>query len=105
MEQDRDFSYSLEKPVTLYDCITKFESGQVYEVLYKDTRGNFISNVKLLNDVGDKDTHVKEGREKRFLIYIIQREVKFNDEAHIMTFFKDITFGVLYEQIKAQEEL
>jgi hypothetical protein len=28
-----------------------------------------------------------------------------NDEEYTLTFFKDITFGVLYEQMKAQEEL
>ena len=27
-----------------------------------------------------------------------------NDQKHILTFFKDVTFGVLYEQIKAQED-
>jgi hypothetical protein len=41
-----------------------------------------------------------EGTNK-FLIYILSKQVYLNDEAHTMTFIKDITFGVLYEQIKA----
>jgi hypothetical protein len=31
--------------------------------------------------------------------------VYINDELHNLTFIKDITFGVLYEQIKAQQNL
>lgn len=31
--------------------------------------------------------------------------MKINDTPQTLTFFKDITFGVLYEQIKAQHQL
>ena len=82
-------------------------------MLYKDDHGNLVSNVRLLEDAqmtarkdeGQEQQKNFKGRDKRFLVYIIQQEVTFNDESHYMTFFKDITFGVLYEQIKAQEEL
>lgn len=36
-----------------------------------------------------------------FLIYIVRKKVLIDGEFHSITFFKDITFGVLYEQIKA----
>ena len=36
---------------------------------------------------------------------VISKPVFINDEEHVMTVFKDITFGVLYEQIKAKEQL
>ena len=34
------------------------------------------------------------------LIYIEAIRQDINGEEHILTFFKDITFGILYEQIK-----
>jgi hypothetical protein len=37
-----------------------------------------------------------------YLIYVVTQEVLFNDEISTITYFKDITFGVLYEQIKLQ---
>ena len=33
------------------------------------------------------------------------QEVIFNEEISTITYFKDITFGVLYEQVKAQQSL
>ena len=44
-------------------------------------------------------------KQKRFLIYIVNQEVEFDEEPVTITFFKDITFGVLYSQIIAQDEL
>jgi hypothetical protein len=35
----------------------------------------------------------------------VSKEVFINDELHVLTIIKDITFGVLYEQIKAQRNL
>lgn len=35
----------------------------------------------------------------------MNQPIEFNEEPVTITFFKDITFGVLYEQIKAQDEL
>jgi hypothetical protein len=40
-----------------------------------------------------------------YLIYIVTQEALFNDEISTITYFKDITFGVLYEQIKLQNQL
>lgn len=37
------------------------------------------------------------------LVYIVSQDILFNDELSTITYFKDITFGVLYEQIKAQQ--
>ena len=65
--------------------ISKFQSGQVFEIVYRDLeRGGFTSN-----------------ESSKSLIYIINKLVYINDKQHVLTFFKDITFGVLYEQIKA----
>ena len=48
----------------------------------------------------------EEGKEekdapKENLVYIVSQDILFNDELSTITYFKDITFGVLYEQIKA----
>jgi hypothetical protein len=74
--------------------IYQFSSGQVYEVLFKDYLGNFVSPKR-----------TNEQNKDKFLVYIINQEAIFNDEKVTITFFKDITFGVLYEQIKAREKL
>ena len=39
------------------------------------------------------------------LVYIVTQEVLYNDEPCTMTFFKDITFGILYEQMTAKREM
>jgi hypothetical protein len=59
-------------------------------VFKNEFTGHFISNDELAGKTGNK-----------FLIYILSKQVYLNDEAHTLTFIKDITFGVLYEQIKA----
>jgi len=52
------------------------------------------------------DLQIDEERErKRFLINIIIQEVILNDQVENIVFFKDVTFGVLYEQIKVSEKL
>jgi len=38
-------------------------------------------------------------------VYIINQEIEFNEEPVTITFFKDITFGILYEQMMAQDDL
>ena len=42
-------------------------------------------------------TEMKANEHHKFLLYIVERNVKFKNEAVTITFFKDITFGVLYE--------
>ena len=46
---------------------------------------------------------MEQDEDSKFLIYIVNQQVKINDLQQTLTFFKDITFGVLYEQIKAKE--
>ena len=83
---------SIGQPESIIKQIQDFESGQVYEIVFKNEfTGHFISNDELAGN--------------KFLIYILSKVVFLNDEAHTLTFIKDITFGVLYEQIKAQQEL
>ena len=41
--------------------------------------------------------HEKTDTENGYLIYIVTQEVIFNEEISTITYFKDITFGVLYE--------
>ena len=38
---------------------------------------------------------------QKFLIHIVNKQIYLNEVKHMATFFKDITFGVLFEQIKA----
>ena len=40
-----------------------------------------------------------------FLIHIVTQEALFNEEISTITYIKDITFGVLYEQVKVQNQL
>jgi len=46
-----------------------------------------------------------EPPQSKFLIYIINQEIELNEEAVTITFFKDITFGILYEQMTAQDDI
>ena len=54
---------------------------------------------KVAAEVGGKISHdnIQDG----YLIYIVTQDVIFNEEISTITYFKDITFGVLYEQVKA----
>jgi hypothetical protein len=71
----------VEKPMSLLQSISNFESGKVYEVKHK--------NCHILSK--------SDSYHKKLLIYIITKQVRIDDEIHIITFFKDITFGILYE--------
>jgi hypothetical protein len=80
----------------------------VYSVLAKDDEGSFstLSKYKDFSFAERVIDQMVEGPKKReeagFLIYVITQEVLFNDEISTITYFKDITFGILYEQIKVQ---
>lgn len=102
VEQDEN----IEEPVmSFYQAIKKFKSGQVYEVLLKQENGKYQSYNKL-QSIHQTDSKLEEEREsKRFLINIIIQEVILNDQTENIVFFKDVTFGVLYEQIKVSEKL
>ena len=58
-----------------------------------------LSNNKYKLDLG----MFNSSRSERFMIHIVNQVMSVNDTEYVATFFKDITFGVLYEQIKAQE--
>ena len=84
--------------------------------MYKDQLGNFQPFVRT-NQIQaaikkdddnefdnmdfDQDKNEESGNESaqqtKFLIYIVNQPLNFNEEAVTITFFKDITFGVLYE--------
>jgi hypothetical protein len=72
-------------------------------VLTKDEEGNYttLSKDKDFSFAERVTDQLMEGQKKKeeegFLIYIVTQEVLFNDEISTITYFKDITFGVLYE--------
>jgi hypothetical protein len=91
--------------MSFYQAIKKFKSGQVYEVLVKQEDGKYQSYNKLQPGHQSLDNIEEERENKRFLINIIIQEVILNDQTENIVFFKDVTFGVLYEQIKVSEKL
>jgi hypothetical protein len=52
--------------------------------------------------VGDERNSESEAQNEN-LFYIMSQDILFNDELSTITYFKDITFGLLYEQIKAKQ--
>ena len=52
--------------------------------------------------VGDERNSESEAHNEN-LFYIMSQDILFNDELSTITYFKDITFGLLYEQIKAKQ--
>ena len=96
-------------PIKLIDSVKDFQSGQVYRVLGQDSKGKFrchkSDNPSEFADKVAKANKEELGDEKEYLVYIENQQIVFNDELSTITYFKDITFGVLYEQIKAQQQL
>lgn len=72
--------------------MTKNEDG-TYSVLHKNQQQSFAERVADQIDGQRSKDNVNDG----YLIYIVTQEVVFNEEISQLTFFKDITFGVLYE--------
>jgi hypothetical protein len=76
----------------------------VYSVLTKDEEGNYstLSKDKDFSFAERVTNQLVEGQDPKKredagnLIYIVTQEVLFNDEISTITYFKDITFGVLY---------
>ena len=52
--------------------------------------------------VGDDRNSESEAQNEN-LFYIMSQDILFNDELSTITYFKDITFGLLFEQIKAKQ--
>ena len=71
---------AIDRPISLLNGLSKIESGKVYEVIPKDNLNTY-----------------QRPPSKKNLILIITQSVLINDELHRMAFFKDVTFGVLYE--------
>ena len=73
----------INKPFPLFKGLHKIESGKIYEAVSQN-KGSSTQNI---------------------LIQIELQQVKLNDKLQYMAYFKDVTFGVLYEQIKGKELL
>jgi hypothetical protein len=101
------------RPMLFKEAIKVMQSGQVYSVLTKDEQGAFaVLSKKAEQTFAERVTNHLSGKrnfnnnvQDGYLIYVINQEVIFNEEISMITFFKDITFGVLYEQVKAQQQL
>jgi hypothetical protein len=95
--------------MSLMDSVQNFKSGQIYEVLSKTNTGKFTSTFRQDRLVVDDEEFDSNGElrdeNQKFLIYILKDKTTFKGEPVTITFFKDITFGVLYENLKAQDEL
>ena len=60
--------------------------------------------VKTRNKEADIDfTAIKTQDEEQFIFSIFKKKIKYDGEDAYIVYFKDVTFGVLYEQIKAQK--
>ena len=57
----------------------------------------------IIND--DLVNSKKYEKNSHILIHIINKSAMLNGVEYTLTFLKDVTFGVLYEQIKAQDHL
>ena len=100
-------------PVEFMLAMKDFESGQVYRIMTKDQLGGFkclrnssmafADRVALARDDEERNSESEALNESLF--YITSQDILFNDELSTITYFKDITFGVLFEQIKAQQQL
>ena len=75
------------------------DKNDTYKTLNKGKDSTFAE--KVASHLEDTDERDGAG----YFIYIVTQEVLFNDEISTITYFKDITFGVLYEQIKLQNQL
>ena len=73
--------------------MTKDDEGE-FSILSKEIQPTFAEKVQ--NEIMGKK-HEKTDTENGYLIYIVTQEVIFNEEISTITYFKDITFGVLYE--------
>ena len=63
------------------------------------------SDNKHKSNKNQSDIKLQDEQKVTFLITIVNKQMMINGQRHTLTFLKDITFGVLYDQIKSQEEL
>ena len=110
----------IEQPIPINDAFGKLENRKVYEVLYKDDFGNFQPFLRknpyqkivkgddfdqMLEDDSEGEDDERESNHKKFLIYIMNQEIEYDEQPVTITYFKDITFGILYDQMLAQDDL
>lgn len=81
-----------------------FETGQVYSVLIQDEFGSFLclgrkKQMAFADMVAKSHRNVEDqiNESNILLVHIVTQEVLYNDEPSIITFFKDITFSILFE--------
>lgn len=98
-----------EVPQKLSTSISSLETECVYEVVFKNSQGQFISYKEMLDkrkktsqsqqiNLIDELTNSKVYEQNsHILIHIIKKETMINGKMFTVTFLKDITFGVLFE--------
>lgn len=67
----------------------------MYEVLFESIEGKLLE----FSDIYLKNEAIKN---KKFLIQIIYKDIILNDKPKKLLFFKDVSFGILYELFVAQ---
>ena len=100
----------VSEPQSLYEILKNLISGQVFEIVFKLNNGYFASYQEMLdkkmvaqsNAINLGISH--QNRSKRFMVQIDKNYTKINGIIYAATFFKDITFSVLYEQMRAQDQ-
>ena len=104
---------ALERPAKLNDCLSTLENGSIYKVMYMSEENEFrelthqpkvsfadrvAQQVELNNEAGPRNFQKKDNS---FLIHIVIQDAIFNEKPCNIIYFRDVTFGVLYEQIQA----
>ena len=89
----------ISDPINLYKDLDRIQSGDVYQVCFM-ARDGFVKPIDM-----SSDSSLKEMSNKKFLIHIICQDVHVDDKLSKIMFIKDVTFGVLYEQVKASQKL
>ena len=79
----------------------------MYEVLQQASNGEYVSYDSSSNNNSEFSIRerIDNKSQKKFLVQVIIQQVLVNDKLEQIVFFKDVTFGVLYEHIKAEEKL
>ena len=89
-------------PLLFIDALEKFKSNQVYKILKKDDDGHLKSyhhkNQKPFQNFADRVQDEKYSI-NHFLVQVVTQNVLFNEEVAQITYFKDITFSVIQDQI------
>ena len=98
---------TIETIKSLRNCMPFFKTGEVYEVLQQASNGEYVSYDSSSNHNSEFSIRerIDNKPQKKFLVQVIIQQVLVNDKLEQIVFFKDVTFGVLYEHIKAEEKL